>query len=552
MNPLYAQFLFYLNAFWDRRWIAIATAWLLCAAGWAGVAAIPDVYTSTGRIYVDTASILQPLLRGLAIDLDGDVNAQVSIMKQTLLSRPNLLKVARAISTEIDEPPEEDLAKVANRLSRATNVVGGRDNLFTITFDAPDPVEARDIVDALMTIFVETNVGANRADLDRARQFIDVQIKSYEVQLEKAEHRAATFKQENLYLLPGATGYHGRLERARTELELTRNGLREAIARRTFLAREMELVPEFLEFQTDDPFGAGPPTDEEAKITEIEFQLNSLLARYTESHPDVVTLRRKLESLYQQREQAMEALFIENGHEDGLLDQTEPKANARFRTFNPLHPQLRVMLLEENAKIEILQARVEEENQEVEALEKLAANVPLVEAEHAKLNRDYLVLKGKYQELLGRREAAKLSHEREIRRAEKLQFRIVDPPQVPDKPSGPNRLLFLAVVTLLGIGAPVVLVIGLTFVDQTFLDPDTLSKSFGVPIVGTVMVLPGVQQRLRRSAEFSIFLVICLSIPGALGALFYFEREIGLGNLGAKEILGDFVAYLTPLADRGG
>ena len=31
-----------LQAVWQRRWIAVVVAWVVCAAGWAGVMTIPN------------------------------------------------------------------------------------------------------------------------------------------------------------------------------------------------------------------------------------------------------------------------------------------------------------------------------------------------------------------------------------------------------------------------------------------------------------------------------------------------------------------------------
>src|SRR5919106_1430363 len=92
MNGIYGQLLFYANALWRRRWYAVGVAWLMCLVGWGLVAVIPDTYRASGRIYVDTASLLRPLLSGIAVETD--LEAEVEMMQLTLLSRPNLLKVA--------------------------------------------------------------------------------------------------------------------------------------------------------------------------------------------------------------------------------------------------------------------------------------------------------------------------------------------------------------------------------------------------------------------------------------------------------------------------
>ena len=76
---------------WRRRWLVLGIAWPICLAGWIAVALLPSKYVATARVYVDTETLLSPLLKGMAVDVD--MNQQVEVMQRTLLSRPNLQKV---------------------------------------------------------------------------------------------------------------------------------------------------------------------------------------------------------------------------------------------------------------------------------------------------------------------------------------------------------------------------------------------------------------------------------------------------------------------------
>src|SRR5215470_8480041 len=92
------QLLFHMVMLWRRRWLVLGIAWPICLAGWLVVALLPSKYLATARIYVDTETLLSPLLKGIAVDVD--MNQQIEVMQRTLLSRPNLQKVLRA--TELD------------------------------------------------------------------------------------------------------------------------------------------------------------------------------------------------------------------------------------------------------------------------------------------------------------------------------------------------------------------------------------------------------------------------------------------------------------------
>ena len=91
MDEILEQFTTAIRLVWRRRWLAVFTAWGVSVAGWSLVATLPDTYESKSLVYVDTANILRPLLKGLAVE--NDLKAEVNLMQNTLLSRPNLMNV---------------------------------------------------------------------------------------------------------------------------------------------------------------------------------------------------------------------------------------------------------------------------------------------------------------------------------------------------------------------------------------------------------------------------------------------------------------------------
>ena len=84
MDDIKRQILFHLVMLWRRRWLALGIAWPICLVGWVVVALLPSKYVATARVYVDTETLLSPLLKGMAVDVD--MNQQVEVMQRTLLS----------------------------------------------------------------------------------------------------------------------------------------------------------------------------------------------------------------------------------------------------------------------------------------------------------------------------------------------------------------------------------------------------------------------------------------------------------------------------------
>ena len=89
-------FLNYAKGIWNKKRYIMISTWLICPVGFFYVMSLPDVYQSSAKVYVDTPSVLQPLLRGLAIQ--NDPRQEIAMMVKTLLSRPNIEIIASALS----------------------------------------------------------------------------------------------------------------------------------------------------------------------------------------------------------------------------------------------------------------------------------------------------------------------------------------------------------------------------------------------------------------------------------------------------------------------
>jgi len=88
MNELTRQISIVLRTIWQRRWLAMAVAWATAVVLALMVWVIPNRYEATAKLFVDTQSVLKPLMAGLAFQ--PDLDQQVRMLAKTLLSRPNI------------------------------------------------------------------------------------------------------------------------------------------------------------------------------------------------------------------------------------------------------------------------------------------------------------------------------------------------------------------------------------------------------------------------------------------------------------------------------
>ena len=123
-----------LSGIWRQRWWALLVAALVGAAGTAFVMRMPASYESSARVYVDTQSILQPLLSGLAIQ--PNVEQQVAMMSRTLLSRPNVERVVRMADLDLAAGTPAQREQMLDKLAQAIRIQaagGAAAKLYTIS-----------------------------------------------------------------------------------------------------------------------------------------------------------------------------------------------------------------------------------------------------------------------------------------------------------------------------------------------------------------------------------------------------------------------------------
>jgi len=500
MAEITSQILNLLKAIGKYRWHAVAITWVVALIGWGIVFKLPNQYEASARVYVDTQTILKPLLSGMT-SLP-NLDQQVQFMRRTLLSRPNVERVVRELDLDVQTRTSRDFDKVVETMMEKIKMVGtGRENIYTISYTGTSAQQSKDVVQAFLTIFVEGSFAGKKQDSEKAVQFIDDQIRGYEERLAEAENRLKEFKIKNIGMLPReGADYGARMMSTSEALNQAQLDLAEAEQARNAIRRKIS---------GDNSGSAGraapialrdPVLDE--RIAAVNKNLDSLRTQYTEQHPDIVANRRLLEQLMQRRTEAA----------SNPVASSDPGA-----AYSPMLQQLNVQLSEAEARVASLQARVNEFSQRVARLRGQSEQVPEVEAQLAQLNRDYEVNRGNYQRLVERREQAKLSGEVSSA-TDMLTFRVIDPPLAPPLPTGPNRLQLFSLVF---VGALVAGLAGALLLSQlrpTFLSQSALRDATGLPILGSVSMNWTAEQTVLRKRRLIALAASVLLLFGAYAA----------------------------------
>ena len=491
MDELIHRILTRLRGMWHRRWIGLAAAWIAAIVGVGVALRIPDRYEASARVYVDTQTLLRPLLEGVSIQ--PNLDQQVVLMSRTLISRPNVEKLVRMADLDLAAKSNAARDELIDTVMKGLQLSGNAStNIYVISYRDANPEQARKVVQALLTIFVESNLGDKRIDTRTAVKFVDEQIKQYEMTLKNTESRLKDFKLKYMGVAgQGNQDYFAKLAALSNSINAAKLDLRSAEESRDSYKRE--LAGEAPVLLPEGPSAPVAVPEIDARLATLKAQLDSLLRQYTDEHPDVIGTQRIIEQLEEQRRQYIQAR-AKAGAKSG--------AAGDGMSRNPVFQQLRVSLADAEAEVASLQAKVNSYQAQYAQLKAEAQLVPQVEAEFAQINRDYDVQKKTYETLLQRRQSAAIGEG--VQDAGGTQFRVVDPPRVAPQPVPPTRIALLAIALAAALGAGLVTSFVVSEVMPTFHDARSLREVTQRPILGMVTMLPSeaINRSRRRNALY--------------------------------------------------
>ncbi|MFM2052473.1 MAG: hypothetical protein RL456_510 [Pseudomonadota bacterium] len=470
MNEFTRQVAILAASVWRHRWMAVAVAWIVGIIGALVVFVVPERHEARARIYVDTQTVLRPMMVGLAFQ--PDIDQQVRMLGRTLISRPNVERLVNTPSIGLEKVEPAKLDGQIEGLMKSIKVeLTGGNNLYAISYRDTDGARARRLVEALVNMFMETGLDSKRKDSAEASRFIDEQIKSYEAKLTEAENRLKDFKLKNMSVASTTNqDFFARMQNLTDDISRLRVQLSAAEQSRDAMRRELAAEEPQLPMGAASAMSMTPDLD--SRIETQKRQLDEMLRRYTEEHPDVLTTRRIIKQLEDQRRAELDAL-------KGTGTRRAAAAT------NPVFQRLRLSLAEAEANVASLRAQLSTQQARLEETRGQATRVPQAEAELAQLNRDYEIMRRNYDQLVQRREAASLGVKID-QTSSMADFRLIEPPRVLPTPVFPGKIQMALGVMLLSLVAGVAAAYVQTLLNPTFSSERELREFTKRPVLGSL------------------------------------------------------------------
>jgi polysaccharide chain length determinant protein (PEP-CTERM system associated) len=404
-------------------------------------------------------------------------------------------------------PEEHD--NIIRKLTKKTTVTNNGKDIIRIEYSDDNPERAFKTTQKLAELFIAETLSSKSAESQSAYDFINKQTEAYHEKLTKAEQQLKDFRTANLDARPGSDADIGaRLTQLQTRIQQATQDLKEAEVRKVSLEQQLSGEAEVAStLSREGQF--------RSRIAELQSKLETLRLSYHDTYPDVVQVRHQIEDLNQ--------AIVED-------QQTRAAAKASGRVVlnegvinNPLYQQLKQELSQTKLNIEMLNARITEAKRSLGQELDLGKRVHGGEAELSELTRDYQVNRDIYQDLLKRRENARVSMNLDMD-TQGLAIRIQEPPQLPLHPSGLRLLHFLIAGLVLGIALPLGMLFTRVYLDPRIRSGTLISEKRKLPLLAVIpqMWAPSEMQTLSREVEWlSIAVGGATLVVAATGVLRY-------------------------------
>lgn len=504
MNEFTRQAAILAASVWQHRWMAVAVAWVVALAGALVVWVVPERHEARARVYVDTQTVLRPMMVGLAFQ--PDIDQQVRMLGRTLISRPNVERLVNnpAIGLEKMDPGQLD-AQIESLMKSIKVELTGGNNLYAISYRDKDPVRARKLVEVLVGMFMESGLDSKRKDSAEASRFIDEQIQLYEGKLTEAENRLKDFKLKNMSVAATTNqDFFGRIQTLTDDVNRLRVALGAAEQSRDATRRELANEEPNLPVAAASAVSLTPDLD--SRIETQKRQLDEMLRRYTEEHPDVLTTRRIISQLEDQRRRELDA-----------LKSTNSAVRRAAAATNPVFQRLRLNLADAEANVASLRSQLGTQQARLEEIRAQSNKVPQAEAELVQLNRDYEIMRRNYDQLVQRREAASLGVKID-QTSSMADFRLIEPPRVLPTPVFPSRIQLALGVMLLAVASGIAVAYAQTLLNPVFSSERELREFTKRPVLGSLLKVEDPRDRdLERQDRFKLAGVMGLFVLANVG-----------------------------------
>jgi polysaccharide chain length determinant protein (PEP-CTERM system associated) len=479
----------YVDIIRRRWWLVAALALLGAGAGYGTAHFLPKRYTSQTLVLVEQPTVPGDYVKPV---ITQDVNQRLATMQQQILSRTRLEPVIQQFGLFAKDIKDVSIEDLVQRLRDAISVtpiraMSGTEGRqlpgFNIAVVFDDPHLAQQICSTITSMFVEANLKLRQELSDQTTQFLGKQLEDAKSKLDDQDAKLAAFQRLHIGSLPDESQTNlSVLTELNTQLDAVTQALGRAHQDKSFA--ESVLAQHLAAWQASQ-VGQNPDSLER-QLAAQEQQLSELQSKYTDDHPDVIKAKSNIETLNQK---------IANAQGGEKTSQADGQTKSAVEP--PEIQNLRAQIFQLEQGIKQRTAQQEEIQRQIKLYQARVESSPTIEQEYKELTRDYQTALAFYNDLLIKRDQSSMANDLE-RRQQGEQFQVLDPANLPDKPSFPNKQLFALGGFGAGLGAAISLVLLIEILDTSLHSKQSVENVLQLPVLATIPVIQGPSNKRVR------------------------------------------------------
>lgn len=505
---------YFLNLLLRFRWVLIAPFCLAMLVGIYLAATLPRAYRSEATILVEPQSVPDKYVHAT---VPVEIDARIASLAQQILSSSNLMDLIERFKLFSDSGDqafvlEEKVEKMRSRLRvRIADEelgkgkrVGSKASAFTISYEDSDPRKVYQVVNSMATFVIDQNLKMRESSAFGTSDFLSSELTKMRARLEEVEKTLEEYRRMNMGELPEQLPSNlAILERLQQQMSQSHQSLRDEKNRLLIVENQLKFAQQS---SAPETVSALPSADGGPKTLEgLKQQLTEYQTKYTDNHPDVLVLKKKIE--------ALEKELAEGGGAPAPQAVKPAPGSVRSR------PSMEAELLGQQQailrNIQAIEAEIVKIQAQIEHYQKRVENTPKREQELLLLKRDYDNIKSTYSSVLNRKLEADIALNME-KTQKGEQFRILDPPRMAEKPISPNLKMILMACIAAGLGVGGGIIFLTEFFDNSVRKPEALQARLSLPVL---MVMPALEHMRTRRSRMLGWLNNGLSAAGALACL---------------------------------
>lgn len=440
----------------DKRlmWVVLAVMVVSTAVLIAGILHHPQYQTSI-TIYADHKNIIQPLLKGQA-PVTGLKSEQTRIVKETMFSQRNLQQVVECCVDKNAKPNSNAMENALKELRASLSIGSPGQDYIQVKYTNTNPRVSYQVVNKITNLFIEQSAANQRTESKNAYDFIAQQVDAYKNKLLDAENKLKIFNAAN------TDGAESQVTAAIAQLQSTISGETVDIQ-----AQQAGIVALQEQLSSENRYAAADYSAQvyRDQLAKLQAQLQTLRLNYRDDYPDIVHLKFQIQDLKKTIVQ------VENSN------QQAPQNTSATQQLNPVYQQLSNQLADAKVALQTKKQRLAADQQRLQAQFQRRKRVAANQAELSQLTRDYTVNKGIYDDLLERKEKARISMTLNLA-GQGLSYKVLEPASFPVTPTGLRFLHFAIAGPIIGVLLPLGIIVVFVFLDQRLRFPEELNELY--------------------------------------------------------------------------